>query len=520
MQQTIQSLFEQLNKDDHAHQKRSLLQKGLSAVKPYLERLNATIDFVSPFASINPAVGTAFGLVKGIASIAIAICGRFNDMTKDIAGFLQRIPAIDRCSDDMLLFYLKTVLLFQRSGFILQVALDTLKPAVAEIVSSFNTHADLLSKLLETESFASIQEIKDEQVETLIRDTLDRNSEYDSSYHNDLKRRADTACSWITSNDSFSYWLLNSRDSNLLALFGDMGCGKTMTTAFVADTLVRGSRPLCAYYCKDEHESAKLGNIYRSILLQFLRRKPALKLRFWDWYKETSTLGPGTPTQSDDKLRELLYEIISSSKEPVFLVLDALDECKVYPRKQLFSLFGDLFRNNAHLKVFVSSRYDDEIEADLPPGVTRVELRPSRERDRAIAAYLVAEINLPAAFHPKLVEQLAEESHGSAIWLRIAVGYMASSRIQNEKGLEMALGRLPSSKGLVELYGRLFDKICEGIADNKTLLQSALEILAVSRRPLALEELACAVFVKMQGCNNLGVESGGWKLGCNTRYQE
>ena len=31
--------------------------------------------------------------------IAIAICGRFDDMTKDIAGFLQRIPAIDRCSD-------------------------------------------------------------------------------------------------------------------------------------------------------------------------------------------------------------------------------------------------------------------------------------------------------------------------------------------------------------------------------------------------------------------------------------
>jgi len=330
---------------------------------------------------------------------------------------------------------------------------------------------------------------------SLVRDTLDRNREYESSYHNDLKRRADTACSWITSNDSFSYWLLNSHDSNLLALFGDMGCGKTMTTAFVADTLAQGGRPLCAYYCKDEHESAKLGNIYRSILLQFLQRKPLLKLRFRDWYRETSKLVPGTPTQSDEKLRELLFEIISSSKEPVFLVLDALDECKVYPRKQLFSLFGDLFKNNAHLKVFMSSRYDDEIEADLPPGVTKMELRPSKDRDRAIAAYLVAEINLPAGFQPKLVEELAAMSHGSAIWLRIAVEYMAGSRIQNEKGLEMALSRLPSSKGLAELYGKLFGKVCDGFVDNETLLQSALEILAVSRRPLTLEELAWAVFI-------------------------
>jgi len=68
-QQTIRILFEQLNKNDQGHQERSLLRKGLIAVKPYLERLNATIDFVSPFASIDPAVGTAFGLIKGTASV-------------------------------------------------------------------------------------------------------------------------------------------------------------------------------------------------------------------------------------------------------------------------------------------------------------------------------------------------------------------------------------------------------------------------------------------------------------------
>ncbi|GAB1313470.1 hypothetical protein MFIFM68171_03680 [Madurella fahalii] len=513
-QDTIKSLFQQLNEADHGHQDQSLLRKGLKAVKPYLERLNATIDFISPFASMEPAAGTALGLVKGSASIAIAICGRFDDMTKDIAAFLERIPAIDRCSDvvkgggplreiyhalvnvykDLLQFYLKTVVLFEGSHFALAVALDILKPEVADIVSSFKADADLLSKLLEAESFASIQEIKDEQIETLIRDTLERDGKYEWSYHNELQRRTDDACSWVTSNDSFSYWLLNSRDSNLLALFGDMGSGKTMTTAFVADALAQRDRPLAAYYCKDEHESAKLGNIYRSILRQFIRRKPDLKLRFWDWYKKTSQLVTGNPTQSDDKLRELLYDIISSSKEPVFIVLDALDECKPHPRKQLFSLFQDLFNSNARLKVFISSRYDDDIEADLPSGVTRIELRSSKDRDHAIATYLVAEVNLPSAFHAKAVEELAARSHGSAIWLRIAVEYIASSHVKNEKGLQMALDKLPSSKGLAELYGKLFGKICEGIPDNEALLQHALEILAVARRPLTLEELAYAVF--------------------------
>jgi hypothetical protein len=69
-QETIRGLFQQLNEADHGHQERSLLRKGLKKVKPYLERLNATIDFISPFASMEPAAGSALGLVKGSASVS------------------------------------------------------------------------------------------------------------------------------------------------------------------------------------------------------------------------------------------------------------------------------------------------------------------------------------------------------------------------------------------------------------------------------------------------------------------
>ena len=189
----------------------------------------------------------------------------------------------------------------------------------------------------------------------LVLETLDNNLKYELDQDNELRKRADDACSWLTSDDAFSYWLL-SRDANVLVLFGDMGSGKTMTTAFVADSLAHRARPLCAYYCKDEHKPAKLRNIYRSILFQFLQQSCEIKLRFWKWYKETSPMVRGNPTQSDDKLRELLFDIISSSQKPVFLVLDALDECKAQPRKQLFALFQELFKNKAPLKVFLSSR--------------------------------------------------------------------------------------------------------------------------------------------------------------------
>lgn len=61
---------------------------------------------------------------------------------------------------DLLRFYLKTVTLFERSRFVLGVALEFLKPEIAGIVSAFKTHADLLSTLLEAEIFAATQETK------------------------------------------------------------------------------------------------------------------------------------------------------------------------------------------------------------------------------------------------------------------------------------------------------------------------------------------------------------------------
>lgn len=57
--------------------------------------------------------------------------------------------------------------LFEESHFVLGVALDILKPRIADIVSSFRTHVDVLSSLLEAETFAAVQELKDGQVEAL-----------------------------------------------------------------------------------------------------------------------------------------------------------------------------------------------------------------------------------------------------------------------------------------------------------------------------------------------------------------
>ncbi len=273
-----------------------------------------------------------------------------------------------------------------------------------------------------------------------------------------------------------------------------MGVGKTMTTAFVFDSLAKTDRLVCAYYCKDERELAKLETIYRSILLQLVNQSYEIKMRFYRWYKGESRTAGKDPTKLATSMSRLLYDIISSSQKLVFLVLDALDECEPRPRKKLLSLFQELLQSSAPLKVFVSSRYSQAIEADLPPGFARIEMRPSFGRDRTIATHLVKQTDISRSLQENVVERLAPMAGGSAIWLRIAVQYIEGTYTASSQGLEKALGQLSSLKGLVELYGRLFDKICRGIPATESQLQRALDILAIAMRPLTLQELTYAVF--------------------------
>lgn len=277
-------------------------------------------------------------------------------------------------------------------------------------------------------------------------------------------------------------------------MLGDMGCGKTVTTAYLVDQLSPG-RIVCSYYCRNDQETTKLGNIYRSLIWQLLKRRPELKSRFYDWNKRAEQQSAVSPTQSDDDLEEFLCESLSASKAWTFVVLDGLDECEIETQEHLLSFFGNIFRSSARLKVFISMRHNEEVESSFPADATRLEIKSSMERDRIVTTYLVNQTNLPEKIRGLAIDELSEMANGSAIWLRLALEYIKKLRVQNERGLRNALEQLPSSTGLAELYWKIFDKACAGIPDNEERLQKALEIMTISRRPLSSEELSYAVFI-------------------------
>ena len=207
--------------------------------------------------------------------------------------------------------------------------------------------------------------------------------------HNAVSQRTNDACKWISDDVNFQKWLGVSSGVNWISLFGEMGYGKTVTTAYVVDALgtqfcLPGSGPtiVCSYYCRDDKETSNIRNIYCNLLWQLLNRVKRLKRHFQDWYKKTKSEIGIDPTWDENRLRDLLFDMLGSLRQSTFLVIDGFDECESEAREHLLTLFEKLHDHQAHLKLFISCRPDEEVKRRMPKSSCVIRLHKSKVRDK------------------------------------------------------------------------------------------------------------------------------------------
>ncbi|KAJ2969746.1 hypothetical protein NQ176_g8510 [Zarea fungicola] len=517
-QKDMRQLFEALNEADETHNQKSRLRRGLKLVGPYLQRIGFLVDLASPFVSLNPTAATAHGLIKGSIAILTAVCGAGEDLTADIESFLQRIPAIERINGvvksseelpdihkalvavykDLFGFILKLNAIFKRKRFAMTMAINALRPELPGFVSSFNKDADVLSKLLDAEVFATILQIKEEINDANIGSNLDVEEENLTALRRKLRQRADDACDWIASDEVFCDWKDAESNTSILVMLGDLGCGKTITTAFVSDKGVPADAVVCSYYITGHTQTAETPVILRSLMWQLIQAKPNMKRDFLQWFKHATTpTNIFRQSSFDDKIRQFLRHALLASKDVVFFVLDALDECDITVQRELSALFDDLLDNDAPLKVFISMRHNEEAESVLPKNSVQIEHKTSAEQSRIIAGYLAEQLNIPKDIRTQVVEELSSKAEGSAIWIRMALEYCKKSKTISQTGLKAAMDELLTFKGLTEMYWQLFQKCKADLDENEEMLSIALDTLAVSKRPLTVEELSYAVCIEL-----------------------
>jgi hypothetical protein len=124
-----------------------------------------------------------------------------------------------------------------------------------------------------------------------------------------------------------------------------------------------------------------------------------------------------------------------------------------------------------------------------------INMATDAERDRIIVEQTVERqlSRLSKDVKALVIETLSRLAQGSAIWTKMTTTLIEVRKITALGPMRAFLRDMPQPRQLSELYAKLFSRYTSDDAENQRLATTALEILAVSRRPLSIVELAWAV---------------------------
>ncbi|GME27850.1 hypothetical protein GTA08_BOTSDO00767 [Neofusicoccum parvum] len=290
-------------------------------------------------------------------------------------------------------------------------------------------------------------------------------------------------------------------------MFGNVGCGKTTTVAYVCELLDSEEAIVCRYYCKDDGERNKVQNAYSSLIGQLLVYDPTLDEYYLKWNKNTKALDSQKQVQRPEHLRVCLVDLVRHAKRPVCIVIDALDECEETSWEELMILFGSLSNLETHCKVFLSSRHHDDIKKAIP-GKT-FEMSLSRDEARLIAKHILDDYfqkehwdHISEEERQLLLEKVCGKAERSAIWIHLVLAHVnliCKDEIPQpdlERFLEVVENAPSDQAGLQDLYGKLYQQTCRAKKVEARKVEPILEFLAFADRPVKLREVTSfAVFL-------------------------
>ncbi len=226
-----------------------------------------------------------------------------------------------------------------------------------------------------------------------VKDWLDPvNYHHDQESFSSIRQRYSTSGKWLIEHQMVKEWLVSGTPTTSIWLTGIPGAGmirvryymdlsmmlttlgKTVLSSAVVESTLKNVAQNDAVVVfaflgrqKEKATSDPVSGILRTFLFQLLSQQRHLLPYFLEVQEECSF---STPTQA--KLQELLQTTLSMSGSS-YVILDGLDEIdntqiSGHPsqREQLLSALTTLSCQVDSLKVFLSTRFEPDIDAALP----------------------------------------------------------------------------------------------------------------------------------------------------------
>ncbi|KAK1832788.1 hypothetical protein QBC39DRAFT_348224 [Podospora conica] len=518
--ENVAELFTQLEQLDKDTVQESAFLRGvkyLHSLQVPLERFKLALDLATPLTSIEPTTSAVFGVVRGVTAIAISFSTADLDFAKKIGEMLEQLSYIDDCDtlgqrtkkgdiynalvsvyQKLLEFYNAAFRILTQKGVKIVMRVVLQDGRLPDIIKDFLRHADLLRKLVQKATWEIVEDIKAMLYDQEIAKWLGSGKmSRQHQLHVDLQLiRADNACEFLRADDKFINWF-GGTGSQQLVIVGEMGSGKSVAMAFLVDELRRRSQlqlpqpKVCYHYCQNG-ASGEAAHILCVLILSILEQLPGLKKPFFEWYKRTLVSGL-EPATNFKTLEAWLQSTLETLDRPLIFAIDALDECDGQSRRQLLASLKSISEKTPSLKLLVSTRPEEVILKQLD-GMSKIAMESNAERDRLIAEKTV-ETRLPDLtdeVKALVIDALSCSAQGSAIWTRMTVELIDKRRITAPDPMRAFLDKMQQPRQLWELYANVYSRYTGDDSENQILATTALEALAVARRPLSILELGWA----------------------------
>ncbi|KAN0129377.1 hypothetical protein V8E53_012861 [Lactarius tabidus] len=353
------------------------------------------------------------------------------------------------------------------------------------------------ARLVIRQAANDIDEIKWNQFIQLLRSWL---SPADPSTNHNIARKAhhNGTAAWLFQGQIIIKW---KSIGSLLWIHGKPGSGKSVICSSVIQDIMavcETGSAIMAYFYFDFKDLKKqtCHDLLLSLVSQLsTRSSPCCGIL----HRVYEAHDNGTRQPSDDTLKECLKQMLRlPGQGPIFIVLDALDECPDSsglppPRSEVLQLVKELV--DLHLRglfICTTSRPEIDIRAVLEPLAFRsVSLHDESGQKTDIAEYVRSVVNSSPSTAMRrwraddknlVIETLTERADGMFRWVFCQLDALQHCFPPN---LRQYLDELPET--LDETYERILKGINKAQKDNAHRL---LQCLTVAIRPLLVEELA------------------------------
>ncbi|KAH9167671.1 hypothetical protein EDB89DRAFT_1890364, partial [Lactarius sanguifluus] len=333
-------------------------------------------------------------------------------------------------------------------------------------------------------------------------------------------RQHEGTAEWFFESDQFENWKVTG---SLLWIHGKPGSGKSvLCSAIINDitTMCEAGSASMAYFYFDFRDLDKQArrNLLPSLLIQLSTRSDAFCDVFSRLY---GTHDKGARQPSDKALTQCLKDMLTLPNQgPVYLVIDALDECPdtsdvPSPREQVLDLVTDLVGLRLPgLRICVTSRPEADIcEALESLASQTVSLQDEGGQKNDIASYVRSVVYSGSGKFMRrwrkedkehVIETLSERADGMFRWVFCQLEVLRNCLPQN---VQRVLRELPNT--LDETYERILREIGKVNPDQAYRL---LQCLTVATRPLRVDELAEVLALDFDGAKGgIPVLNSDWR---------